>query len=106
VRKAITYFLWDWDAALLVEFEDGRVHGYCRRNGRWCDVFPGDIACKGAEISEARFKELFPRVGLPPVDFDAPPVPGDPRDDPRAGTVLARLRSAYAEVVAKLGPER
>ncbi|SED60374.1 hypothetical protein SAMN05444161_3567 [Rhizobiales bacterium GAS191] len=108
MKKTITYCTWESDPAILVEFEDGRVHGYyyTRHDKAWHNGARGaDVATKGRVISKAQYDELYPDIGLPPVDLDADPVSGSAKDDPRAGALLAGMRAIYTDVSAKLGPE-
>jgi hypothetical protein len=68
----ITYAKWDGEPAVLLEFDDGRIHGYyyTSRDRRWRNGgHAADIAFRDGTLTKAEYDELFPDVGLPPAAF-------------------------------------
>ncbi|SED39225.1 hypothetical protein SAMN05444161_3106 [Rhizobiales bacterium GAS191] len=70
-HSKITYYCdWEGSPALLIEFADGRPHGWVYgTDGAWHNGEYGvEVAVKARTIDEASFRKRFPHVGMPEIE--------------------------------------
>jgi hypothetical protein len=61
----IDYCSWDGDPALLINYDDGRIHGFSFQDGDWNQGNAADIAMEAALMTKAGFEKRWPNVTLP-----------------------------------------